>query len=146
VLAKGPYCKLIKSWWQFHNLSKRQKGKSCPCVELSTTPWRCIGGVEVRLHAFLTSALDGGDWSASRPGRVILLLNCFLKYMSRTLEWSLSVLFSQNISIYLLVPVHATHFTHHILLDLIILLISKGTVKPLVTVCGHGRFITPHYP
>jgi hypothetical protein len=26
-------------------------------------------GVEVQLHAFLTSALDGGDWSASRPGR-----------------------------------------------------------------------------
>jgi hypothetical protein len=26
-------------------------------------------GVEVYLHAFLTSALDGGEWSASRPGR-----------------------------------------------------------------------------
>jgi hypothetical protein len=26
-------------------------------------------GVEVQLHAFLTSALDGGEWSASRPGR-----------------------------------------------------------------------------
>jgi hypothetical protein len=25
-------------------------------------------GVEVYLHAFLTSALDGGEWSASRPG------------------------------------------------------------------------------
>jgi hypothetical protein len=25
--------------------------------------------VEVELHDFLTSALDGGDWSASRPGR-----------------------------------------------------------------------------
>jgi hypothetical protein len=28
-------------------------------------------GVEVCLHAFLTSALDGGGWSASRPGRFI---------------------------------------------------------------------------
>jgi len=27
------------------------------------------GGVEVWLHAFLTSALDGGEWSASLPGR-----------------------------------------------------------------------------
>jgi hypothetical protein len=27
-----------------------------------------IGGVEVYLHTFLTSALDGGEWSASRPG------------------------------------------------------------------------------
>jgi hypothetical protein len=24
-------------------------------------------GVEVELHAFLTSALDGGEWLASRP-------------------------------------------------------------------------------
>jgi hypothetical protein len=27
------------------------------------------GGVEVYLHAFLTSALDGGEWSDSRPSR-----------------------------------------------------------------------------
>jgi len=26
------------------------------------------GGVEIQLHAFLTSALDGGDWSASHAG------------------------------------------------------------------------------
>jgi hypothetical protein len=26
-------------------------------------------GVEAKLHAFLTSALDGSEWSASRPGR-----------------------------------------------------------------------------
>jgi hypothetical protein len=26
-------------------------------------------GVEVYFQAFLTSALDGGEWSASRPGR-----------------------------------------------------------------------------
>jgi hypothetical protein len=26
-------------------------------------------GVEVKLHAFLTSALDGGEWSASLPDR-----------------------------------------------------------------------------
>jgi hypothetical protein len=29
----------------------------------------CMGGVEILLHAFLTSALDGGEWSASRPSR-----------------------------------------------------------------------------
>jgi hypothetical protein len=38
-------------------------------LERSTTPWRCIGGMEVQLHALLTSALDGGEWSASRSGR-----------------------------------------------------------------------------
>jgi hypothetical protein len=26
-------------------------------------------GVEIQLDTFLTSALDGGEWSASRPGR-----------------------------------------------------------------------------
>jgi hypothetical protein len=28
------------------------------------------GGVDVLIHIFLTSALAGGEWSASRPGRV----------------------------------------------------------------------------
>jgi hypothetical protein len=27
-------------------------------------------GLEALLHAYLTSALDGGEWSASRPGRL----------------------------------------------------------------------------
>jgi len=34
----------------------------------STTSWRRIGGVEVHLHSFLTSALDGSEWSSSGPG------------------------------------------------------------------------------
>jgi hypothetical protein len=34
------------------------------------------GEVEVQLHAFLTSALDGGEWSASRPGRFARGANC----------------------------------------------------------------------
>jgi len=38
-------------------------------VKLSPSmPWRPIGEVEGRLHSFLTSALDGGEWSNSRPG------------------------------------------------------------------------------
>jgi hypothetical protein len=32
---------------------------------------KTYGRVEVKLHAFLTSAPDGGEWSASRPGRFI---------------------------------------------------------------------------
>jgi len=28
-------------------------------------------GLEVQLHKFLTLALDGGEWSASLPGRFI---------------------------------------------------------------------------
>jgi hypothetical protein len=29
---------------------------------------KMFGGVEVQLHAFLTSKLDGGEYSASHPG------------------------------------------------------------------------------
>jgi len=30
---------------------------------------KTYGGVDVQTYAFLTSALDEGKWSASRPGR-----------------------------------------------------------------------------
>jgi hypothetical protein len=30
---------------------------------------KMYGGLEVQLHVLLTSELDGGEWSASRPGR-----------------------------------------------------------------------------
>jgi hypothetical protein len=30
------------------------------------------GGVDVKTHVFLTLALVGGEWSASRPGRFTL--------------------------------------------------------------------------
>jgi hypothetical protein len=30
---------------------------------------KAYGGVDVWVHIFLTSALAGGEWSASRPGR-----------------------------------------------------------------------------
>jgi hypothetical protein len=32
---------------------------------------KAYGGVDVQIHIFLTSALAGGKWSASRPGRFI---------------------------------------------------------------------------
>jgi hypothetical protein len=30
---------------------------------------KAYGGADVSIHIFLTSALGGGEWSASRPGR-----------------------------------------------------------------------------
>jgi hypothetical protein len=30
---------------------------------------KAYGGVDVYIHIFLASALTGGEWSASRPGR-----------------------------------------------------------------------------
>jgi len=35
---------------------------------LSTTSWRCMEEWIIYLHAFLTSALDGTEWPALRPG------------------------------------------------------------------------------
>jgi len=35
-------------------------------------PRRCMGGAEVCFHSFLTSALNGGIWFNSRPGRFYL--------------------------------------------------------------------------
>jgi hypothetical protein len=32
---------------------------------------KAYGGVDVYIHIFFTSALAGGEWSASRPGRFI---------------------------------------------------------------------------
>jgi hypothetical protein len=46
----------------------REKVKFCLVLLLSIAPCR-RGGVEVWLHTFLTSALDGGLWSTSHPGR-----------------------------------------------------------------------------
>jgi hypothetical protein len=42
-------------------------------VKLSRyTPWRQMeGGGGISSYSFLTSALDGGEWSASRPGRAL---------------------------------------------------------------------------
>jgi len=53
----------------FLSVNKYQRYEDAFIVYLSTTSWRHIAGVEVWLHAFLTSAL-GGEWSASRPGRL----------------------------------------------------------------------------
>jgi hypothetical protein len=35
------------------------------------TPWRRLGGEEYSSYSFTTSALDGGEGSASRPGRAL---------------------------------------------------------------------------
>jgi hypothetical protein len=35
------------------------------------TPWRRLRGEEYNSYSFTTSALHGGEWSASRPGRAL---------------------------------------------------------------------------
>jgi hypothetical protein len=49
--------------------SAKVKGKVFPVLQLSTTPWRHIGEFRYSSTQSLISALDGGEWSASRPGR-----------------------------------------------------------------------------
>jgi hypothetical protein len=49
---------------------KGKKGKVFPLLNLINHYVRKVyGGVDVYIHIFLTSALVGGEWSASRPGR-----------------------------------------------------------------------------
>jgi hypothetical protein len=50
-------------------VKKVKKGKFVPVLnKLSTMAY---GGVDVWIHIFLTSALAGGEWSASRSGSFI---------------------------------------------------------------------------
>jgi hypothetical protein len=52
-----------------HNVTfLKVKVKLSLCLSKYHSMKMCLG-VEVQLHAFLTSELDGDEWSASRPGR-----------------------------------------------------------------------------
>jgi hypothetical protein len=60
----------------FRNANTIQRGYKeiirvrCPCAQLiKHYAMKAYGGVDVYIHIFLTSALVGGEWSASRPGR-----------------------------------------------------------------------------
>jgi hypothetical protein len=49
----------------------RNKGKVPVFLLIKHYAKKAYGGVDVYIHLFLTSALAGGEWSASRPGRFI---------------------------------------------------------------------------
>jgi hypothetical protein len=55
-------------------------------------PCRHIGGVEVQLQSFLTSALYEGEWSASRPIRFIPLH----RQLNRSLGGALDLVLGQK--------------------------------------------------
>jgi hypothetical protein len=40
-------------------------------IKVHYTPWRRLGERRYSSYSFLTSALHGGEWSASRPGRAL---------------------------------------------------------------------------
>jgi hypothetical protein len=57
-----------------HFVTTKQKKCSsniCKVVPVLNYAIKTYGGVDVYIHIFLTSALVGGEWSASRPGRFI---------------------------------------------------------------------------
>jgi hypothetical protein len=59
MLTKTEHFNLLTSTWKLVKLSL--------CLT-EHNAMKAYWGVEVYLHAFLTSALDGGEWSAKRPG------------------------------------------------------------------------------
>jgi hypothetical protein len=64
------YCvpTFVTNIW-FQNRVKQDLGKSRPCALTKHRTVKTYGGMEVEFHAFLTSELDGGEWSASSHGR-----------------------------------------------------------------------------
>jgi hypothetical protein len=64
-------------WWARKGPGATQPGATADAdlsdkVKLSRyTPWRRMGERRYSSYSYLTSALDGGEWSASRPGRTL---------------------------------------------------------------------------
>jgi hypothetical protein len=56
---------------KFKHFSAVAKKRLFPDVRTHYHTMMTCGRVEIQLHGFLTSALDGGEWSASRPYRFI---------------------------------------------------------------------------
>jgi hypothetical protein len=59
--------KKIRRWNVFHEMGSKKAKQSSPAT--------CHGGAweekKYSSYSFLTSALDGGEWSASRPGHAL---------------------------------------------------------------------------
>jgi hypothetical protein len=54
--------------WNEHHVADKENITTSPEHQAMKTYW----GVGVKLHAFLISALDAGQWSASRFDRYVL--------------------------------------------------------------------------
>jgi hypothetical protein len=62
------FCLTGMAWYGLSKGTGKSKGVLCFLTQHNTM--KAYWGVEVYLHA-LTSALDGGEWSAAGPGRFI---------------------------------------------------------------------------
>jgi hypothetical protein len=71
----------LKTCWEWYWVLRDEvtNGKNCTIMTSSVskvkqsryTPWRRLGGRGYRSYSFTTSALDGGEWTASRPSRAL---------------------------------------------------------------------------
>jgi hypothetical protein len=61
----------VPSDFRLHDDVLKGKGKAISVLFLTEQhAMKAYWGVEAQFHAFLTSALDGGEWSVSCPGRL----------------------------------------------------------------------------
>jgi hypothetical protein len=61
--------RLLSSSFIQYIQSKKVKSKAVPLLAMVAQEGR--GGMRYSSYSYLTSALDGDEWSASRPGRVL---------------------------------------------------------------------------
>jgi hypothetical protein len=61
------------------------------------TPWRRLGERKYSSYSFLTSALRGGEWSASRPGRALALEIGPMVPIVQEAGWTLEPVWTQRL-------------------------------------------------
>jgi len=88
IIIVLPNTTLSSNLIQKRHLKARVKLPLCLTKHHAMKTYR---GVEVSLHAFLTSAPDRGEWSASRPGRLNLVTNyaLMIRYAARNFNLKL---------------------------------------------------------
>jgi hypothetical protein len=61
----------VRNECSFYSVQERKSRQLKLKLNLSHTPRRHLGERRCRSYSFSTSALDGGEWSASRPDRAL---------------------------------------------------------------------------
>jgi hypothetical protein len=72
-LGGNPGCRVCKHAISLQVLTRSVRYMYIKVKQSRYTPWRRLRGEEYRSYSFTTSALDGGEWLASRPGRALPL-------------------------------------------------------------------------